>query len=259
MTHDEYLRALCILVKDRPSGLSFERCSDALALSGIDGLGVREIRELRVSAIKESNEIINGEIRQWETHEGVTLVKRILPDGASRVIDFGCGVGYYAIATAFALNGNGNVYAIDVGDAVLNSLRGTLASLRITNVVPIKSSEEIVFCPCGDAVDLVMAFDVLHLLSARGIRQLIIEAHRALRGDGRLALTMSHMNSEKANRSGLTIDAIVAQIEANGFALGEVVERGAVHFDKFDHYLKRIRYSIHSLPMEDLYVFRKAR
>jgi ubiquinone/menaquinone biosynthesis C-methylase UbiE len=77
------------------------------------------------------------------------------------VADIGAGTGYMSRRLATKIGARGKVLAVDIQPEMLNLLTNRMASLGITNVVPILGAESEPKLPAG-SVDLVLMVDVYH-------------------------------------------------------------------------------------------------
>ena len=104
------------------------------------------------------------------------------------VADFGSGHGYFIVPLAKSVSPDGKVFAIDIQRQMLDVARAKSKLENLLNVECIWSDLE---NPQGsklkdDFVDLVLLTNILHQSDQK--ENIIKEAHRILRSNGRLAL-----------------------------------------------------------------------
>ena len=105
-----------------------------------------------------------------------------------QVADFGAGHGYYAIALARAVGGDGSMYAIDIQKPVLDIVR---AKARVEHLLNIQFVWGDLDQPQGskihnNSIDLVLIANILFQSDKKEI--LMGEAYRILKPGGHLAL-----------------------------------------------------------------------
>lgn len=107
---------------------------------------------------------------------------------AHRVIEFGCGTGFLAeLLLKHALPADARYLGLDLSQGMLDVATHRLAAFG--ERVALKRTDGSVELPAADGtVDLVVATYVLDLLSGPAIDRFLLEAHRVLKPDGRLAL-----------------------------------------------------------------------
>jgi len=149
----------------------------------------------------------------------------------STVADIGAGTGYYTFRIARRVP-QGRVYAVEVQDEFVDTLRDRARQEGATNVTVVKGAERIPNLP-DTAVDLAVMVDVYHELAYP--REMLQALYKALRKNGRLLLL-----EYRAEDPSIPIKALhklsVAQAKkelgANGFVLAEKKD-----FLPIQHYL----------------------
>jgi len=140
------------------------------------------------------------------------MLKEVGIKSGFSVLDYGCGLGSYIIATTELVGESGKVYALDIHPLAIEKVRDIAAKRQLTNVEAILSD-----CKTGlpeNSVDVVLLYDTFHDLSDQnGVLQ---ELHRILKRDGILSFNDHHMNENE----------ILTQITIGGlFRLSEKGER----------------------------------
>jgi len=108
----------------------------------------------------------------------------------SKAADLGCGSGYFTIAMAKRLGENGRVYAVDILDSALESVKSRAFIERLKNITLVKSDLE-KSKPLNKLVKdgeckYVLVASILHSAKNRG--RIIKEAKRILDKEGRLII-----------------------------------------------------------------------
>ena len=168
---------------------------------------------------------IKEEIKGWQEENFVkTLADMGIKEG-SIVVDFGCGVGNYAFSVSYRVGGKGKVYAIDKSRIALEYLSAEAEQKGIQNVIPM-TPEYDGRIPLKDcSADMVMIYDLIHDLGGQK-RQILNECRRILKVNGTLSVAPFHMEEWQ-------IAELMKEIEGYGFALGNVQEKKALHFEMY--------------------------
>lgn len=98
--------------------------------------------------------------REEEEHTD-KMVEQLQLKAGEVAADIGAGTGYISRRLASKVGSRGKVLAVDIQPEMLNSLTNRMASLGITNVVPVLGIESDPKLPAG-SVDLVLMVDVYH-------------------------------------------------------------------------------------------------
>lgn len=102
---------------------------------------------------------------QRDTEEHPTQVLEALQLHRGDVVaDLGAGSGYFTFRMAPLVGDTGKVFAVDVQDEMLQTLRQRAAAMKATNVQVIKGTETNPNLP-ADTIDLVLLVDVYHELA----------------------------------------------------------------------------------------------
>lgn len=123
--------------------------------------------------------------------------KKILEDaGVSPgqvVLDYGCGIGSYAIPAARMVGDGGRVYALDIHPLAIESVERRARKEHLTNIKTICSGLDTDLA--GSSVDTILLYDVLH--SVPNQQALLQELYRVLKAGGRLSILPDHMSSDE--------------------------------------------------------------
>lgn len=101
--------------------------------------------------------------REEEEHPAIVLDSLALHTGEV-VADLGAGSGYFTFRMAPRVGATGKVLAVEVQEAMLDTLRARASKMKTTNVDVVQGSEIDPHLPVG-GVDLVLVVDVYHELA----------------------------------------------------------------------------------------------
>jgi len=173
-------------------------------------------------------------IENWQKNEGKKMFADMGMTDDSTVIDFGCGVGNYAIAAA---EDAGTVYAVDTSSSALRVLDGK----HIANIRTVQSNGGIRMPFAKDeSVDFVLIFDLIHQL--RDQDAFVREAYRVLKKGGTLAVLPFHMSMREKN-------LLAEEIRKEGFPNVTMMNDAGLHFEMYAYSGR--------LEKGDIYCFRK--
>lgn len=148
------------------------------------------------------------------------------------VVDFGCGAGYFVIPMAKMVSGQGKVYALDVLDSALESVRSKAKIEGLFNIVPRRCNLE-VFNSSGldnNSMDLVLLSNILFQSDNKpGIMK---EAVRVLKKGGELAIIDWRANQPLGPSKELIapIEEIKKMVEENGLAFKKDISIDKYHW-----------------------------
>ena len=154
---------------------------------------------------------VPSEYDQWVDSLGITFLKSLGMNKNCFVLDFGCRHGTYSIPAAKVVGNNGRVYAVDKDMSALNALMKTAGELGLKNIKRFHSSEKI-HLPFDEATfDMVLLFDVLHLVENR--RNLISQLYNVLKQQRALVLYPRHHKEHMH----MDLDEVIKMVEKLGF------------------------------------------
>lgn len=134
------------------------------------------------------------------------------------VLDFGCGIGSFAIPAAQIVGEKGKVYALDIHPLAVKAVEKKAKRKRLNNITTIFSDRD-TGLP-DESVDVILLYDTIHMIKDK--RALLKELHRVLKPDGVLSVWTPHLKVNK------TLEIV----EKDGlFSLRER-DKGLVNFKK---------------------------
>jgi ubiquinone/menaquinone biosynthesis C-methylase UbiE len=122
-----------------------------------------------------------------------------------RILEVGCGPGYFTIPAAKIVGHEGFVYAVDVHPRAIERVQRKIEKEGISNVMPILTNASGTGLP-DHSIDLAFVFGLRYI--AGGLENLVAELHRVLNNGGILSFEKTR-GSEKeiiteVSRLGLT-------------------------------------------------------
>lgn len=172
--------------------------------------------------------------RAWLEQDGKRFLKRIGVGQGEIVLDFGARVGYYSIPAAKVVGSKGIVNALDKDARALDELMRTAKSERLENLRRIDTSGQLAIPLSNESVDVVLLYDVLHLIDTREL--LYEEVHRILRPHGLLSVYPKHnkLDSPGWGLKDMAPGDIIKEIEYHGFSFTEEYCGEVSHDDSFN-------------------------
>ena len=111
-----------------------------------------------------------------------------------RVLEVGCGPGFFTIPAAKMVGDNGFVYAVDVNPLAIERVQKKIESDGIKNVEPLQRNGSDTGLTEG-SVDLAFIFGTLHFYG--GLEGVISETHRILKPGGTLSFEKARGSEEE--------------------------------------------------------------
>ncbi len=170
---------------------------------------------------------------KWTDTEAKKFLRVIGIKKDQFVVDFGCGRGAYTIPASIVVGNKGKVYSIDKNKEALVDLKQKIRKKGLSNVEILKKDDDINLSIFKNSIDIVLLYDVLHLIKNR--KKLFKALYRVLKPNGTLSVYPKHHDTEM----NMTLDEIISEIEDNGFNL----------------YNKLLKKLMHSGSLEKGYVF----
>lgn len=154
-------------------GLIFKRGEDRLMMPRIGFMIMKTVLTVR-NIFRKPERIL----RQTGLQRGQSM------------LDYGCGIGSFAIPAAKIVGDYGVIYALDIHPLAIRTVEREAKRKRISNLKTILSSRD-TGLP-NECVDTVLLYDVLQMISDK--EKLLEELHQVLKPDGSLFATAEHLD-----------------------------------------------------------------
>ena len=178
-------------------------------------------------------------IKKWIERDGQNFLTGLGIKKGQTVLDFGCGKGHYTIPAVKIVGNKGEVYAIDKDKKALKELLSLAESEELKNIKTIIPKKELQIFEISDCfIDVVLLYDIIHLVSDRG--ELYEEVYRILKLNGLLSIYPKHyMNNGIADDAGwrlknISLKDIIKEVEKVNFRLEKKLFEKLLHEDYFD-------------------------
>ena len=153
-----------------------------------------------------------NDMRKWMNKTGRKFLKDIGINIGQTVLDFGCGVGNYTIPVAVVVGERGTVYAVDKNKKSLDELMRRAEKEGLKNIKRIDVSEEIKVTLQNESVDVVLLYDIIHLVNNR--KELLTEIYRVSKPKALISVYPKH-HREHMN---MELDDVKYEVESAGFS-----------------------------------------
>ncbi len=173
--------------------------------------------------------------REEEEHPAKVLDSLDLRPG-DVVADLGAGSGYFTFRMAPKVGKSGKVLAVEIQEAMLNTLRARAAAMKATNVEVVRGSEIDPHLPVS-GVDLVLLVDVYHELAYPF--EVMTKVREALKPGGRVVF-VEYRKEDPAVRIKEVHKMSVEQLQREMNAVGLVNMR-----------------TVETLPLQHIVIFEK--
>lgn len=169
--------------------------------------------------------MISNDMDKWIDSEGMKFLKNIGMRKDQFVLDFGCGHGTYTLPASLVVGEKGRIYAVDKNTESLDELMHKARERGLDNIERIEVSEERKLPLSDERVDMVLLYDVLHLVESR--EKLLAELHRVLKPYGILSVYPKH-HQEDMN---MDLDEVRVEIESACFRFEIKLFKTLMHDD----------------------------
>ena len=153
-------------------GLIFKRGEDRLMMPGIGFMIMRTVLSVRNIFRKPERVLHRIELQKGQS-----------------MLDYGCGIGSFAIPAAKIVGDDGMVYALDIHPLAIRVVEKEARKKRISNLKTILSDGD-TGLP-DESIDVVLLYDVLQMIRDKG--RLLEELNRVLKPSGSLFATAEHL------------------------------------------------------------------
>jgi len=111
-----------------------------------------------------------------------------------KVLEVGCGPGFFTIPAAKIVGEKGKVYALDVDPVAVETVRRKVEEKDLNNIEVILADASATPLP-GESIDLAFLFGVVHALG--DVDAVMCEMHRVLKAKGVLSIQRSWWSEKK--------------------------------------------------------------
>ena len=158
----------------------------------------------------------------------------------AHIADIGCHEGYMTVKLSTAVGKNGKVYAVDIEDEKLSTLRENLRKRSITNVQVIKGDYDDPKLPANQ-LDAVLILDTYHEMDS--YQKILAHIEKALKPGGILVISESisdsrrnQTRSQQHERHEIGMNFVLKDLEQTNFSVihqeDPFVDREAEEGDK---------------------------
>jgi 2-polyprenyl-3-methyl-5-hydroxy-6-metoxy-1,4-benzoquinol methylase len=164
------------------------------------------------------------DIQRWLTEQGQRFLQKAGLRVGDAVLDFGCGKGNYTIPAARVVGNSGVVYAVERNEYCLSELVRAASSLKLENVVPLRSIERMKSFLGGRSLEVVLLYDVIHSYYFTGEQRsnLIRSLAPIVSRNGIVSIFPRHMSSGE-------FEGTKKQLAALGFTVQKRMEAQLLH------------------------------
>lgn len=136
-----------------------------------------------------------------ENHNSIIkqVFRKIGIKQGQKVLDFGCGRGYYTIPAAEVVGKEGIVYAVDKDKERLDDVKGKARDRDLANIKILNSSGGTDLALPDNSMDVVLLYDVFWYfdLTSQGLDNLLEEMRRLSRQNGLLSVYPKHIDNKE--------------------------------------------------------------
>jgi len=166
-------------------------------------------------------------VEEWKRQIAPKVMKEIGIASGQHIVDFGCGTGIYDLIISNIIGDRGKIYAIDSDEkGLLKELLQEIKKLNIKNIEIIKTSGEMEFPIKDNSIDVVLFYDILHLMNEDQRDALFKESFRVLKKNGMLSYHATHLNDADND----FLEDIHQMMKKNGFNLTKTLQKSMFHW-----------------------------
>jgi ubiquinone/menaquinone biosynthesis C-methylase UbiE len=121
-----------------------------------------------------------------------------------KVLEVGCGPGFFTIPATKIVGNSGLIYAVDVHPLAIKRVKKKIERERIENVKPLLTNASDTGLP-DQSIDLAFVFGLRYI--AGGLENLISEMHRVIKPEGMLSFEKTRGKEEE----------LIKEVEEKGF------------------------------------------
>lgn len=170
-------------------------------------------------------------IDEWLNEKAELILKEIGIKAGLKVLDFGCGSGIYTTIISNIVGNKGKVYALDYADDKLQELNSRIKSYKLENIEIIKTSREISFPFQDSYLDVILLYDIWHLLSDNEQLEFLKETKRALKKGGFVSYLATHLHDPN-----VSMEKVHNLMKENDLILLEKFNKPMFHWSWIEEY-----------------------
>lgn len=165
-------------------------------------------------------------MEEWLKLKGETILREFGIKVGQKILDFGCGTGVYSVIASRIVGNTGKIYALDYDEDTLRELFDKIKTQNIKNIEIIKTSKKISIPLKNNYIDVVLMYDVYHLIDKDDRIKLLNELSRVLKDkSGFLSYYATHIGSY-----GIQLNNVQEQIKTAGFEYKEQFKKPMFHW-----------------------------
>jgi len=165
----------------------------------------------------------NDDIKKWLNELADVFLIDIGIGQNQTILDLGCGMGNYTIPAAEIVGKSGKVYAVDKDRKSLNGLKQKGEEKQLENIEIVDVSEETGLPLQDESVDVVLLYDVIHLVDNR--RELLADIYRVSKPNAIVSVYPKH-HQEDMN---MDLDDVKNEIEFAHFRFEKKLYKKLIH------------------------------
>jgi ubiquinone/menaquinone biosynthesis C-methylase UbiE len=166
-------------------------------------------------------------VEKWIKTEGKLILREIGITEGQQILDFGCGSGIYTIIASKIVGNQGMIYALDSDEeGLLGDLIDKVKNQKIQNIKIIKTSGEISFPVNNETMDVILIFDIIHLLDKDEKIMLFKESNRVLKKNGFVSYHATHLGGGYD----VNLKKFHSNMKKNGLILKQKYEKPMFHW-----------------------------
>jgi len=168
------------------------------------------------------------DVNKWVDYEGEKFLRTIGIQRDQFVLDFGCRYGIYSLPAAKLVGLKGKIYAVDKNREYLDELLNKAKKIGLNNIEAVLSLDEMLTPIDDQYIDVVLLYDVLHLIDNR--KKLLNELYRVLKIGGVFSVYPKHHKTIM----NMGLKEVKKEIEDAGFHFDVKIIKSLMHDDKLE-------------------------
>ena len=161
---------------------------------------------------------LDSSLRRW-IQNPKRILKKYLKSG-DKVLDLGCGPGFFTIDIAQLVGQSGLVYAADVQEGMLDKVRKKIATQSLENIHVHKCEESTI--NLNDTVDFILAFYMIHEIPDQN--RTFSEIKKLLNPNGKVLIIEPNFHVTKHD-----FQNMIGRLEKVGF---KIIDKPKIFFSR---------------------------